>query len=411
MESQLRKIARLAAIVVFASLASLALAQKSSKDQPGFLGVILVPDKQGAMVEFVFPDSPAEKAGLRIDDVVSQLNGAGFKDVNDLVARIAANGVGASIKLSILRDGKNSAYEMRLADSPFVGLDTPDKSPGLNAVRIVKDIAYYDGKDADGEKQKLNLFFPETKEPFPVMMWIYGGAWSLGDRTQATALAMRFAERGVGVAAIGHRLSDAGWSDPKKSAPGVIHPEHVRDCARAFAWLLSHVKEYGGDPERLFVGGHSSGAHLAVLLATNLRYLGERNIQSDKIKGAVALDGVYDIEYYHQVLSQIFDKKYADAHIHAVFGTDRQNWQDASPVYHLAGNTVPMLIVSSGSAYIKSFRMYAESLKQAAQKAGVRTILFYDAANRNHGSIVQLMSLKSPDPVRQAVLDFIRKPD
>ncbi len=411
MASRLEKNPGLVVILAFAFISSLSFAQGPSTKAPGFLGVIFVPDKDGARIEYVFPDSPAEKAGLKADDVVSRLNGGGIKDANDLAAKISSSGIGASIKLSILRGGEKTTQEVNLGESPFIGLETPDASPGLNAVKVVKDIAYYDGKDADGKRQKLDLFFPQTKGPFPVMMWIHGGGWSMGDRTQAAALAVRFAERGVGVAVIDHRLSDAGWSDPKLSASGVIHPEHIRDCARAFSWLLSHVEEYGGDPERLFVGGHSSGAHLAVLLATNTRYLGEQNIQPDRIRGVVALDGVYDIEYYRQVLSKIFGEKYTNAHIHAAFGTDLRNWRDASPVHFLAGTTIPMLIVSSGSAYTTSFRTYAEGLRQAAEKAEFKTIRFFDAVSRNHGSIVLLMSLKSPDPVRQAALDFIRQPD
>ena len=59
-------------------------------------------------------------------------------------------------------------------------------------------------------------------------MWIHGGGWSIGDRSDATALALRFAERGLAVAAISHRLSNAAWLNPEASQSGVVHPAHVQ---------------------------------------------------------------------------------------------------------------------------------------------------------------------------------------
>ena len=236
-------------------------------------------------------------------------------------------------------------------------------------------------------------------------MWIHGGGWSIGDRSDATTLALRFAERGIGVAAISHRLSSAAWLTPGVSQSGVVHPVHVQDCARAFAWLRQHIQEYGGDPNHLFVGGHSSGAHLATLLATNPRYLAEQNVSLKSIKGAISIEGMYDVGRYRKVLIELAERKMAEAHIQAAFGTQEENWRDASPTNYLSGNTVPILVITGEE---EGFQRYAQHLREAAESAGKSTIRFIDAKDRVHATIILMMTLKEPDPVRKAMLNFIR---
>ncbi len=136
--------------------------------------------------------------------------------------------------------------------------------PQESQVKAVKDVAYYEGADADAKKHKLDLYLPVSDKPFPVAMWIHGGGWVLGDRSMYGALGRRLAERGIGCAVISYRLS-----------PGVKHPEHVKDCARAFAWLHANAKTHGGDPDRLFVSGQSAGGHLSALLALDRTYLNQ----------------------------------------------------------------------------------------------------------------------------------------
>src|SRR6516162_1460175 len=151
-------------------------------------------------------------------------------------------------------------------------------------VREVKDLAYVEGPGADPDKQRLDLYLPRSATRFPVLMWIHGGAWSFGDRAWFGDVGRRFAQEGIGAAIISYRLS-----------PRVRHPAHVEDCARAFAWLRTHVAEYGGDPERLFVSGQSAGGHLSALLACDPQYLRALQVPADAIKGAIPMSGVYSI--------------------------------------------------------------------------------------------------------------------
>ncbi len=132
-------------------------------------------------------------------------------------------------------------------------------------VESKRDITYFDGEAADRNKHKLDLYLPKGKKDFPVVMFVHGGAWVFGDRNffgVYEALGKMFARHGVGAAVISYRLS-----------PGVQHPEHVKDVARAFAWTHKHIADYGGRADELFVCGHSAGGHLISLLATDESYL------------------------------------------------------------------------------------------------------------------------------------------
>jgi len=155
-------------------------------------------------------------------------------------------------------------------------------------VREVRDLAYVDGPDADPVKHKLDLYLPKDAKNVPVLMWIHGGGWKTGDRSWYRELGLRFAESGVGFAAISYRLS-----------PKVKHPAHVEDCARAFAWLRGHVSEYGGDPERLFAVGQSAGGHLALWLAARPRLPADSPLRTANplpIAEVVSLGGLPDLE-------------------------------------------------------------------------------------------------------------------
>src|SRR5205809_2087088 len=132
-------------------------------------------------------------------------------------------------------------------------------------VQIVRDIPYYDGADADKVKHKLDLFLPKGQKDFPVLFFVHGGAWRHGDKNflgAYSSLGKFYARRGIGTVVTNYRLS-----------PKVIHPEHIKDVARAFAWTVKNISKYGGDPTSLFLCGHSAGGHLVSLLATDRSYL------------------------------------------------------------------------------------------------------------------------------------------
>ena len=154
-------------------------------------------------------------------------------------------------------------------------------------VERIGNIFYCDGRDIDGDRHRLDLFLPKGKKDYPVVVLIHGGAWVLGDNRSCglySAIGEFFASQGIGAVLPNYRLS-----------PGVKHPEHIKDVARAFAWTHKHIGEYGGSADKLFVAGHSAGGHLAALLATDQRCLKAEGLATGTIKGVIAVSGVYRI--------------------------------------------------------------------------------------------------------------------
>lgn len=156
------------------------------------------------------------------------------------------------------------------------------KIGGRFEVEAVRDVAYYDGADADPKKHKLDLFFPKEHKDFPVLFFVHGGGWTMGDRRQYGMVGQDFAKNGVGTVVISYRLS-----------PQVQHPGHIEDVARAFAWTNKNIGKYGGREDQIFVAGQSAGSHLAALLAPNEAYLKAEKLSLKDIKGAMPVIGVH----------------------------------------------------------------------------------------------------------------------
>jgi len=257
-------------------------------------------------------------------------------------------------------------------------------------VQETRDLAYFDGADADPRKHKLDLYLPQDAKKVPVLMWIHGGAWKTGDRSMYGEVGRRFAEAGIGFAAISYRLS-----------PQVKHPAHVEDCARAFAWLLRHVADYGGDPGRLFVSGQSAGGHLSALLTLDRRYLRALQVPDDAIKGSIPMSGVYTIPAL-PAESKGLMSMFPDS-----FGSDPDVCRAASPIHHLESLSCPMLVITE-SEDIGMIRPTMRLFQRAAEQAGVKDIRFIDAEQRNHLSIVMNLARKD-DAVRASMIDFVQK--
>lgn len=103
------------------------------------------------------------------------------------------------------------------------------------AIIILKDIPYCTGRDADPERNKLDLYLPKGRKDFPVLFWVHGGALRKGDRNDAKPLGETFAKQGVGVVTTGYRLS-----------PAVKHPAHIVDVKdRDHGSILREISKPG----------------------------------------------------------------------------------------------------------------------------------------------------------------------
>ncbi len=135
------------------------------------------------------------------------------------------------------------------------------------------------------ERQVLDIYAPDGAENLPVVFWIHGGGWQTGDKTDVQIKPRIFAEREFVFVSTNYRL-----------LPDVEMDVLIRDVAMSLGWVHRHIKEHGGDPERIFVMGHSAGAQLAALICIDHRYLDEQGVPSSVLQGCVPVDGdTYDL--------------------------------------------------------------------------------------------------------------------
>src|SRR4051794_15895190 len=142
---------------------------------------------------------------------------AGVKGVPVLIFLVQGSRMKTSKVFLLLLAGGLLVRPAAAAEGPKTG--------GNFEVEVIKGVAYYDGKDADPVRHKLDLYLPKGQKDYPVLFFIHGGAWRAGSKDGFGRLGRVFARNGVGVVAINYRLS-----------PAVKHPAHIQDVARAFAW-------------------------------------------------------------------------------------------------------------------------------------------------------------------------------
>ncbi|OGN50885.1 MAG: alpha/beta hydrolase [Caulobacterales bacterium RIFOXYB1_FULL_67_16] len=147
----------------------------------------------------------------------------------------------------------------------------------LGAGRVGRDLAY-----GDHGRQRMDLYAPDGPGPHPVLVFFYGGGWDSGSRDLYGWAAQALAAQGFLVALPDYRV-----------VPEVVFPAFIEDAAAATAKAADLAPAYGGAPDRLGVLGHSAGAHLALMIALDRRYMLAAD-QPELIKAAAGLAGPYD---------------------------------------------------------------------------------------------------------------------
>jgi arylformamidase len=125
------------------------------------------------------------------------------------------------------------------------------------------------------ERQVVDVYSPPHAKNLPVVFWIHGGGWQTGDKTSVQIKPQAFMDKGFVFVSANYRL-----------LPHVDMGTIVRDIAQSIHWVHDHIAEYGGDPQRLFIMGHSAGAQLAALICTDDRYLKAEGLSSQSSKAA-----------------------------------------------------------------------------------------------------------------------------
>lgn len=127
---------------------------------------------------------------------------------------------------------------------------------------------------AQNQRCRLDVYAPATKKPFSTVIWFHGGGLTQGERS----IPLPLRNQGIAVVSANYRLS-----------PGVKSPVFIEDAAAAIAWTFKHIADFGGDPQRIFVSGHSAGAYLTLMCGLDKRWLAKQGVDADQIAGLIPL--------------------------------------------------------------------------------------------------------------------------
>lgn len=261
-------------------------------------------------------------------------------------------------------------------------------APGAGNARIERDIAY---SQAGGERIRLDVYAPSDGKDHPVLIWIHGGAWQIGDKANVQSKPRAFNDRGYVFVSINYRFH-----------PTVTYKEQAGDVAQAIRWVHDHARDYGGDPGRIFLMGHSAGAHLAALVATDGRYLEGAGLKPSDLRGVALLDGAgYDIpQQVRQTVLPRMKAMYA-----TVFTEDEATQRDASPITHVARDKgiPPFLILHVAGR--RDSKAQSDGLAASLREAGVEAKVV-SAEGKTHATINRELGQPDDAPTK-AVFEFL----
>jgi arylformamidase len=260
--------------------------------------------------------------------------------------------------------------------------------------QLERDIAYAESKN---QRQTLDVYRPALGKNLPVVVWVHGGGWRAGDKTEIAGKPLAFTRKGFVFISVNYRF-----------VTEVPMDAIARDVAKSVRWAHDHAGQHGGDPKRIFLMGHSAGAQLAALLCTDDRFLKAEGLSLTIFKGCVPVDGdTFDVPLQvatagarYKSLGQPPPKLgYAEK-----FGPpDRQ--RDLSAVRHIARNKgIPPFLILHVADHTDTTAQ-AHRLWSELQEVGVQAKMF-GAAGTDHVRLDRDLGVPG-DPSTAEVFAFL----
>jgi acetyl esterase/lipase len=254
--------------------------------------------------------------------------------------------------------------------------------------------------DPAHERQVLDVYSPKNAKGLPVVFWIHGGGWQTGDKSDVQIKPRVFMDKGFVFVSTNYRL-----------LPRVDMATIVRDVAKSIRWVHEHIAEYGGDPKRLLIMGHSAGAQLAALICTDERYLQDEGLSLAIIKGCVPVDGdTYDVPAIIETAEtrwRVHGLPKAKFGHREKFGNDPAKHRDFSAVTHVAkGKSIPPFLILHVAGHPDTTAQ-ALRLGNVLKDAGLSATVFA-AKETTHNKINADLG-KSDDPATKALSEFLGK--
>ena len=245
----------------------------------------------------------------------------------------------------------------------------------------ITGIAY--GSDA---RQQLDIYAPlgRTEAAHPVLIFFHGGSWRDGEREGYGFVGRAFASRGFVTVIADYR-----------KAPKVSFPVFVQDTAATIAWVHTNIAKHDGDPERIFLMGHSAGAHIAMMAALDPQWLAAKDLKPDVIKGVIGLAGPYDFLPLTSDSSKIALGQWPDL-------------TETQPITYVRADAPPLLLLTGDKDTVVKPRNSQVLADKIAALGGQSRLKIYSGVN--HADIIMAVArpFRTKAPILQDVTEFVR---
>ncbi|MFA1287963.1 alpha/beta hydrolase [Xanthomonas axonopodis pv. nakataecorchori] len=231
----------------------------------------------------------------------------------------------------------------------------------------------------------LDVYQPRGAVDAPVVVFFYGGTWKRGSRANYRWVGRALARQGVVAMVTNYR-----------KYPQVGLHGFMSDAAGATAWSYRHAHEYGGNPNRLAVMGHSAGAHMAALLGTDARWLQAQGLKPHQLCGVVGLAGPYDF------------MPMTDSELVEIFGDAPAAQRQSQPVRYVGGDEPPMLLLHGDADRVVELQN-SISLQQALKREGGSAELKVYPGMGHLGILLALRKSPERSQVLNDTLQFVRQ--
>lgn len=266
---------------------------------------------------------------------------------------------------------------------------------GAAEVTKVRDIAY--GTDS---LQKLDIYTPQRCQQggCPVVIWVHGGGWRNGNKNSGGPqnIANVWCPAGAILVAVNYRLS-----------PDVVHPAHVQDVAASINWVKRNIQSYGGNPNMISLLGHSAGAHLVALVATDPQYL-----KAFGLHPASTLHAIFPIDSASYDLNASSKEPLVGRMIDQAFGKNPRVLASASPIWLVRNNRdekYPRFVLAAVKARSNAVFQMNKLIEELQRAGGYATGIVVESTARGqmraHGDIARDLADGSKAMTRQLMAE------
>ena len=240
-------------------------------------------------------------------------------------------------------------------------------------VQVTKNINYVANKD---ERYTLNVYHKSEAMEQDVIIFIHGGSWSKGKKETYWWLGRNLARKNVVAAIINYPLS-----------PQATYREMALASAKAVRWVRDSIANYGGNPNRIFLMGHSAGAHLCELINADPQYFSQVGIIGNPVRGVI-LNDAFGLDMDEYLTNANKDANYAN--FLRTFTAEKQNWQLGSPLNYVE-NIKNSHLIFYGSETYPAIQLQSRKMEQQLKAQNTPVELQLIKGKKHVGMITQMI--------------------